>query len=55
MRHLTQRGHQLHWGAPGVGVMDAESDESSSPSDMLEEEANQEEEENQDPVQRLPS
>ncbi|XP_044245349.1 DDB1- and CUL4-associated factor 8-like [Ursus arctos] len=49
MRHLTQRGHHQRWGAPGVGVMDAESDASSSTSNSSEEE------ENQDRVQCLPS
>ncbi|XP_044767555.1 DDB1- and CUL4-associated factor 8-like [Neomonachus schauinslandi] len=49
MRHLTQRGHHQHWGAPGVGVMDAESDASSSTSNSSEEE------ENQDHAQCFPS
>ncbi|KAM8895907.1 DDB1- and CUL4-associated factor 8-like [Lycaon pictus] len=49
MRHLTQRGHHQRQRAPGVGVMDAESDESSTTS------SSSEEEENQDHVQCLPS
>ncbi|XP_012612326.2 DDB1- and CUL4-associated factor 8-like isoform X1 [Microcebus murinus] len=49
MRHLTQRGRQRRWGDPGVGVVDGDLYESSSPSDTSEEE------ENQDRVQCLPS
>nr|XP_058148364.1 DDB1- and CUL4-associated factor 8-like [Dasypus novemcinctus] len=37
MHHLTQRDQRHHWGAPGIGVIDADSDESSSTSDTSEE------------------
>uniref|UniRef100_A0A673UYU8 Uncharacterized protein n=1 Tax=Suricata suricatta TaxID=37032 RepID=A0A673UYU8_SURSU len=37
MHHLTQRGHQRHWGVPGAEV-NAESDSSSSTSNSSEEE-----------------
>uniref|UniRef100_F7BJJ2 Uncharacterized protein n=1 Tax=Equus caballus TaxID=9796 RepID=F7BJJ2_HORSE len=49
MHHLTQRGHRQHQGAPGVGVMDADLDESSSASGASEGE------ESQDRVECLPS
>uniref|UniRef100_A0A8C6D1E9 Uncharacterized protein n=1 Tax=Moschus moschiferus TaxID=68415 RepID=A0A8C6D1E9_MOSMO len=47
--HLTQRGHCPHWGATGIEVVETNSDESSSTSDVSEEE------ENQKCVQCLPS
>lgn len=47
--HLTQRGHCPHWGATGIEMAETNSDESSSTSDVSEEE------ENQECVQCLPS
>lgn len=47
--HLTQRGHCPHWGATGIEMVETNSDESSSTSDVSEEE------ENQECVQGLPS
>lgn len=49
MHHLTQRGHCPHWGATGIEMVETNSDESSSTSDVSEEE------ENQECVQGLPS
>ncbi|KAB1253209.1 DDB1- and CUL4-associated factor 8 [Camelus dromedarius] len=49
MHHLTHRGLHRRWRGPGVGAMDADSDESSATLNPSEEE------ENQDRVQCLPS